>query len=90
MGSSKDNVVNARVPDNLLTVLKRRVEWRKKALGKDHPDVAHTRDSMGLVYSEQSKFDDALREYEEALRIKMAAKALIAYNRGCELLVQFN
>ena len=42
-------------------------------LGKDHPSVATTRADMGMVYSEQSKFADALREYEEALRIEMAA-----------------
>ena len=41
-------------------------------LGKDHPNVAGTRNNMGLVYTDQSKFDDALREYEEALRIEMA------------------
>ena len=27
---------------------------------------------MGIVYRKQSKFTDALREYEEALRIEMA------------------
>ena len=41
-------------------------------LGKDHPEVARTRSNMGEVYENQSKFDDALREYEEALRIRMA------------------
>ena len=58
-------------------------------LGKNPPEVATTRSNTGNVYLNQSKFADALREHEEALRIKMAAKPLIASNRGCELLVQF-
>ena len=41
-------------------------------LGKDHPEVAATRGKMGIVYRKQSKFTDALREYEEALRIEVA------------------
>merc|ERR1719460_1427020 len=53
-------------------VLTRRLAWQKNNLGKHHPKVARTREDMGLVYSDQSKFDDALREYEEALRIQMA------------------
>ena len=33
--------------------------------------VAASRGNMGIVYREQSKFTDALREYEEALRIEI-------------------
>ena len=41
-------------------------------LGKDHSEVATSRSNIGNVYLKQSVFTDALREFEEALRIKMA------------------
>ena len=35
-------------------------------LGKNHPEVATTRNNMGNLYRKQSKFADALRQYEKA------------------------
>ena len=32
-------------------------------LGKNYPEVATTRNNMGIVYLKQSKFADALREH---------------------------
>ena len=41
-------------------------------LGKDHTEVACTRHNMGAAYEKQSKYSEALREYEESLRIIVA------------------
>ena len=41
-------------------------------LGKDHPEVANTRGTMGQAYIQQSKSAEALRELQEALRIELA------------------
>ena len=43
------------------------------AIGKDHPKVALIRTNIADVYKEPSKFTEALNEYHEALRVKIAA-----------------
>jgi hypothetical protein len=46
---------------------------RIAAFGKNHPEVAATRNNIANVYQEQSKYVEALVEYSKALRVTIAA-----------------
>ena len=38
----------------------------EKAVGKEHPRFAFTQNLLGTVYHKMGRFEDALRNYEEA------------------------
>ena len=46
---------------------------KEKAFGVDHINTADTINNLGSTYDSQGKYDEAIAQYERALRIKEKA-----------------
>jgi len=48
------------------------LEIKEATLGKNHPDTASSYNSIGIVYKNQGKYDEALKYYFKSLEIQEA------------------
>ena len=46
---------------------------KEKAFGVDHINTADTINNLGITYKSQGKYDEAIAQYERALKIKEKA-----------------
>ena len=55
----------------MLVQFHRAFEIRIQVLGKDHPDVANSGESIAAIYKGHGKFEEALEIYELALAARI-------------------
>jgi len=51
-------------------LLTRSLDWKEKALGPEHPDLAATLTNLGVVYRAQARYADAEAALSRALAIQ--------------------
>jgi tetratricopeptide (TPR) repeat protein len=57
--------------DLALANIEKCLEIRLKVLDEEHPDIAESYNSIGLVYDSKGQYDLALENYEKCLEIDL-------------------
>jgi len=65
------NILTRRDPvnDSILVLLDQAIEWQSVSTGKDHPSYANLLSNRGVYLQKNERYDDALNDYEEAIKI---------------------
>jgi tetratricopeptide (TPR) repeat protein len=72
--------------DNALDYFQRSLRIKLETLGGEHPDVADSYNSLGVVWDEKGEYDKALEHYEMSIKIRIMnfgtvhLKVATAYN----------